>query len=130
VKAERPPHSKWVRVGAVCEFARDGKKHDEGFVAVEIQATGDGGGGYAAAGTGEVLIRVGACGICGSDVHGYDGLSGRRIPPTVMGHEAAGWIAAVGAGIKGLAEGDRVTFDSTIYLQGLRFLQTRRGESL
>jgi L-iditol 2-dehydrogenase len=67
------------------------------------------------AGTGEVLIRVGACGICGSDVHGYDGSSGRRIPPIVMGHEAAGRIAAVGQGITGLAEGDRVTFDSTIY---------------
>jgi NADPH:quinone reductase-like Zn-dependent oxidoreductase len=40
-------------------------------------------------GAGEVLIRVAACGICGSDVHGYDGSSGRRIPPIVMGHEAA-----------------------------------------
>jgi len=66
-------------------------------------------------GAGEVLIRVGACGICGSDVHGYDGSSGRRIPPIVMGHEAAGRIADVGAGVTGLAEGDRVTFDSTIY---------------
>ena len=43
---------------------------------------------------GEVLIRVAACGICGSDVHGYDGASGRRIPPIVMGHEAAGTVAA------------------------------------
>src|SRR6266481_4792777 len=49
------------------------------------------------AGPGEVLIRVAACGICGSDVHGYDGSSGRRIPPIVMGHEAAGRIAAVGS---------------------------------
>lgn len=48
--------------------------------------------------TGEVLIRVAACGICGSDVHGYDGSSGRRIPPIVMGHEAAGIIAGVGEG--------------------------------
>src|SRR3989442_10075601 len=39
-------------------------------------------------GLGEVLVRVAACGICGSDVHGYDGSSGRRIPPIVMGHEA------------------------------------------
>src|SRR5258705_4571690 len=69
----------------------------------------------AAAGAGGVLIRVGACGICGSDVHGYDGSSGRRIPPIVMGHEAAGRIAAVGTGVTGLAEGDRVSFDSTIY---------------
>ena len=65
--------------------------------------------------TDEVLIRVAACGICGSDVHGYDGSSGRRIPPIVMGHEAAGRIAAVGAAVKNFAEGDRVTFDSTIF---------------
>jgi L-iditol 2-dehydrogenase len=63
----------------------------------------------------EVLIRVAACGICGSDVHGYDGSSGRRIPPIVMGHEAAGTIAARGKDVKKFSEGDRVTFDSTIY---------------
>jgi L-iditol 2-dehydrogenase len=63
----------------------------------------------------EVLIRVAACGICGSDVHGYDGSSGRRIPPIVMGHEAAGTIAAMGKGVSGLSEGDRVTVDSTVY---------------
>jgi len=67
------------------------------------------------AGPGEVLVRVAACGICGSDVHGYDGSSGRRIPPIVMGHEAAGRIVALGPGVTEFAEGDRVTFDSTIY---------------
>ena len=59
-------------------------------------------------GPGEVLVRVAACGICGSDVHGYDGSSGRRIPPIVMGHEAAGTIAAVGPDVKGVTQGDRV----------------------
>jgi L-iditol 2-dehydrogenase len=68
-----------------------------------------------AVGPGEVLVRVEACGICGSDVHGYDGSSGRRIPPIVMGHEAAGVVAAVGADVEGYAAGDRVTFDSTVY---------------
>jgi L-iditol 2-dehydrogenase len=63
----------------------------------------------------DVLVQVAACGICGSDVHGYDGSSGRRIPPIVMGHEAAGTVAAVGAEVTGFAVGDRVTFDSTIY---------------
>jgi len=63
----------------------------------------------------EVLIRVAACGICGSDVHGYDGSSGRRIPPLVMGHEAAGIVSAVGSSISNFAPGDRVTFDSTVY---------------
>jgi L-iditol 2-dehydrogenase len=63
----------------------------------------------------EVLIRVRACGICGSDVHGFDGSTGRRIPPLVMGHEAAGEIAAIGSGVHAFQLGDRVTFDSTIY---------------
>jgi L-iditol 2-dehydrogenase len=66
-------------------------------------------------GPGEVLVRVAACGICGSDVHGYDGSSGRRIPPLVMGHEAAGTVAAVGPGVHEFRTGDRVTFDSTVY---------------
>jgi L-iditol 2-dehydrogenase len=77
-------------------------------------------------GPGEVLVQVAACGICGSDVHGYDGSSGRRIPPIVMGHEAAGRIAGVGDGVKGFAEGDRVTFDSTIYCGACG--PCRRGE--
>jgi L-iditol 2-dehydrogenase len=64
---------------------------------------------------GELLVRVAACGICGSDVHGYDGSSGRRIPPLVMGHEAAGVVAGIGEGVAGFAMGDRVTFDSTVY---------------
>lgn len=63
----------------------------------------------------EILIRVAACGICGSDVHGYDGSTGRRIPPIVMGHEAAGTVVAVGAEVTKFKPGDRVTFDSTVY---------------
>jgi L-iditol 2-dehydrogenase len=63
----------------------------------------------------DVLVQVAACGICGSDVHGYDGTSGRRIPPLVMGHEAAGTVAAVGSQVNGFNVGDRVTFDSTVY---------------
>jgi L-iditol 2-dehydrogenase len=66
-------------------------------------------------GADDVLVRVRACGICGSDVHGMDGSTGRRIPPLVMGHEAAGEVAAVGANVRDLKPGDRVTFDSTIY---------------
>jgi len=63
----------------------------------------------------DVLVAVKACGICGSDVHGMDGSTGRRMPPIVMGHEAAGVIAEVGSAVTGWAVGDRVTFDSTIY---------------
>ncbi|MBA3482095.1 MAG: galactitol-1-phosphate 5-dehydrogenase [Pirellulales bacterium] len=63
----------------------------------------------------EVLVRVAACGICGSDVHGYDGSTGRRIPPLVMGHEAAGVIEHFGSEVREFQVGDRVTFDSTVY---------------
>ncbi len=66
-------------------------------------------------GADELLVQVAACGICGSDVHGYDGSSGRRIPPIVMGHEAAGVVAEIGADVKEFKKGDRVTFDSTVY---------------
>src|SRR3954454_7532475 len=78
------------------------------------------------AGKGEVLVRVAACGICGSDVHGYDGTSGRRIPPIVMGHEAAGTVTAIGQDVTRFKPGDRVTFDSTIYCGDCFFC--RRGE--
>lgn len=77
-------------------------------------------------GESEVLVRVRACGICGSDVHGYDGSSGRRIPPLVMGHEAAGVVAAVGRGVSRFQPGDRITFDSTVYCGRCFFC--RRGE--
>jgi len=77
-------------------------------------------------GPGEVLVRVAACGICGSDVHGYDGSSGRRIPPIVMGHEAAGIVAALGDGVTNLSVNDRVTFDSTVYCGACA--PCRRGE--
>jgi L-iditol 2-dehydrogenase len=63
----------------------------------------------------DVLVAVAACGICGSDVHGYDGSSGRRIPPIIMGHEAAGIVAQTGANVSRFHAGDRVTFDSTIF---------------
>ena len=62
----------------------------------------------------DVLIQVEACGICGSDIHGYDGSTGRRIPPLVMGHEAAGIVVATGDGVSDLPEGTRVTFDSMV----------------
>lgn len=73
----------------------------------------------------EVLVRVQAVGICGSDVHGMDGSSGRRVPPIVMGHEASGIIAEVGSSVHNWSVGDRVTFDSTVYV--LDDWYSRRG---
>jgi L-iditol 2-dehydrogenase len=75
----------------------------------------------------DVLVKVEACGICGSDIHGYDGSSGRRIPPLVMGHEAAGVVAAAGAGVTDLKEGQHVTFDSTVFCGECEYC--RSGES-
>lgn len=73
----------------------------------------------------EVLVEIKAVGICGSDVHGMDGSTGRRIPPIIMGHEASGVIVETGKNVKGWSAGDRVTFDSTIYR--LDDWYTRRG---
>jgi L-iditol 2-dehydrogenase len=73
----------------------------------------------------EVLVRVKSCGICGSDVHGMDGSTGRRKPPVIMGHEAAGVIESVGNAVSEWQAGDRVTFDSTIY--PLADWYTRKG---
>lgn len=69
----------------------------------------------------EVLVRVKACAVCGSDVHGMDGSTGRRRPPLIMGHEASGQIEAVGSGVKGFKPGDRVTFDSTVYCNQCKY---------
>ena len=62
----------------------------------------------------ELLIKVRACGICGSDIHGWDGSTGRRVPPLVMGHEAAGVVEEVGSQVTGFQVGDHLTFDSTV----------------
>ena len=63
----------------------------------------------------DVLVRVRACGICGSDVAGHTGKTGRRLPPLIMGHEAAGVVERTGSNVRGLAQGDRICFDSTVY---------------
>lgn len=57
---------------------------------------------------GEVIIDVKAVGICGSDVHGYTGVTGRRTPPMIMGHEFSGVISAVGEGVTKAQLGDEV----------------------
>lgn len=59
-------------------------------------------------GRGDVLIRVGRCGICGSDMHSYT--TGMYVEPgQIMGHEFMGRVADLGGDVKGLSVGDRVT---------------------
>jgi L-iditol 2-dehydrogenase len=64
---------------------------------------------------GEVLIRVKACAICGSDVHGLDDRTGRRHPPIIMGHEASGIVEEVHPSATAFKPGERVIFNSTLY---------------
>ncbi len=74
----------------------------------------------------DVLIRVKAVGICGSDVHGATGKTGRRLPPLIMGHEAAGVIESVGGNVADLQPGDRVCFDSTVYCNQCEACRNRK----
>ena len=62
----------------------------------------------------DVIVDVQAVGVCGSDVHGYMGLTGRRIPPVVMGHEFGGVVAAVGERVTRARTGDRVVVQPLI----------------
>ena len=69
-------------------------------------------------GEGEVLLRVVATGICGSDIHGYTGANGRRVPGQVMGHESVGTVAA---------RGGHLASTSTSELPYRRVRETGRG---
>jgi len=66
------------------------------------------------AGPGEVVVRVRNCGVCGSDLHAA-GSSKLKLPPgAIMGHEFAGVIEEVGAGVREFSAGDRVAGMSTV----------------
>ena len=60
-------------------------------------------------GEGELVVRVGRCGICGSDLHMTEDPGFGRPPGTVLGHEFAGEVVALGRSVEGLALGDRVS---------------------
>jgi L-iditol 2-dehydrogenase len=65
-------------------------------------------------GPGEVVVAVRAAGICGSDVHGYLGATGRRRVGVVMGHEATGDVVEIGSGVSSVRAGDRVILRSIL----------------
>lgn len=75
----------------------------------------------------QVLVRVAACGVCGTDLHLYHGEegAGSSILPLVMGHEFSGTVTAVGNQVKTLKVGDRVTVDPNVYCG--ECYQCRRG---
>lgn len=64
-----------------------------------------------APGPGEVQVRIEATGICGSDIHGYTGKTGRRHEGQVMGHETVGRVSDIGAGVSNIGVGDLVTIN-------------------
>ena len=59
--------------------------------------------------TGEVVIRVGRCGICSSDLHMTSGLAYTYPAESILGHEYAGEVVEVGSGVESLKVGDRIT---------------------
>lgn len=78
--------------------------HAQGDLRVETQPATD-------PAPGEVAVAIGAGGICGSDLHYYNegGIGTIRVrEPIILGHEAAGRIAALGAGVEGFSSGDLV----------------------
>lgn len=79
-------------------------------------------------GRGEALLRPLAVGICGSDVHGFTGESGRREPGMVMGHEIVGEIVALGEGVDSFAVGDRVAVFNICGCGECRFCRTEREQ--
>lgn len=68
-------------------------------------------------GEGQVLVRVSACGVCGTDVHIYHGGKGSAEvnPPVILGHEFSGHIVSLGSGVTGLEVGQLITVDPNIY---------------
>jgi 2-desacetyl-2-hydroxyethyl bacteriochlorophyllide A dehydrogenase len=75
---------------------------------------------------GEVVVRVGACGLCGTDLHIADGDFPPAPYPLVPGHEFAGEVVATGAGA-GLEEGARVAVDPSLFCGRCRFCRAGRG---
>lgn len=65
----------------------------------------------------DVLIQVKACGVCGTDVHIYEGDKGAAdvTPPTILGHEFSGVVAEAGAEVTNYKVGDRVCIDPNCY---------------
>lgn len=76
---------------------------------------------------GEALIKVAGCGLCHTDLHYLDhGVKTFKTPPLILGHEAAGTVAALGAGVKGRAVGDRVLIPAVLSCGRCRYCRQGR----
>ncbi|ARQ67868.1 zinc-dependent alcohol dehydrogenase family protein [Streptomyces marincola] len=71
----------------------------------------------------EVVVKVAACGLCGTDLHIREGEFAPRLP-VVPGHEFAGEVVATGREVTTLAEGDRVAVDPSLYCHECRYCRT------
>ncbi len=65
--------------------------------------------------TDDIKIRIKAVSVCGSDIHGLDGSTGRRKPPVIMGHEVSGIVSETGSDVTSFRPGDRVIVNSTLF---------------
>ena len=74
----------------------------------------------------EVLVRIRAVGVCGSDVHGFLGKSKKRVPPLVLGHEFAGQVAATGSSVVAFKAGDSVAVYPLIACGHCRYCKAGR----
>ncbi len=80
-------------------------------------------------GPGEVLVRVRAVGVCGSDVHYYkEGRIGRYVveKPLILGHESAGEVVALGPGVSNLSVGSRVALEPGVPCRRCRTCKSGR----
>jgi 2-desacetyl-2-hydroxyethyl bacteriochlorophyllide A dehydrogenase len=71
----------------------------------------------------DVVVKVGACGICGTDIHIIDGEFPPTVYPVIIGHEFGGEVTAVGANVKDISVGDRVGVDPTLNCGACYFCQ-------
>jgi len=80
--------------------------------------------------SGEVLVQVATCGICGTDQHIYHGKPGSAVvtPPIVLGHELSGTVVQIGSEVERVKLGDRVTIDPNIYCGKCRYCRDGRPQ--
>jgi 2-desacetyl-2-hydroxyethyl bacteriochlorophyllide A dehydrogenase len=79
-----------------------------------------------APGPSDVVVRVAACGLCGTDLHILQGEFAPTLP-IVPGHEFAGEIVAAGSAVRGLAAGDRVAVDPSLYCHECHYCRIGRS---